>query len=112
MERCLGKSIRSSGYYVKLFNNSPIKGKAPTETEGLVQMLDHMRLMMRVNRFPNFLEEYWKESLEPYDDPLKQAYGVGAAEIIAGLRQLRDYQQQGIMKKHIDLSPLNSSKSL
>ena len=88
----------------------PIKGKTPTETDGLVQMLDQMRLMVRVWRFPNFLEDYWKESLEPYDDLLRQAYGVGAAEIIAGLKQINTYQKQGLMQKHIDV--MDATKKL
>lgn len=80
----------------------PPKNDPPSETDGLVQMLDHMRLMVRVNRFPNFQEDYWKESLEPYDTLLNRAYGVGAAGIITGLRELSNYQKQGIMGKHID----------
>lgn len=80
----------------------PPKNSPPTETDAVVQMLDQMRLMVRVQRFPNFLEDYWKESLDPYDNLLKQAYGVGSEAIIAGLKQLSDYQKQGLMHKQID----------
>ncbi len=77
------------------------KGKSPTEIEGLVHSLDLMRLMVRVNRFPNFLEDYWRTSLEPYDGLLKEVYGVGAAEVLAGLKQLSEHQRRGVIAKHI-----------
>lgn len=80
----------------------PGKNTPPSETDGLVQMVDQMRLMVRVMRFPNFQEDYWKESLEPYDSLLKRAYGVGAVDIIVGLKELSEYQKRGITQKHID----------
>jgi|GEM_PF-2417660 len=83
-------------------NTRPPKNSPPTETDGLVQMLDLMRLIVRVKRFQNFQHDYWKESLEPYDDLLKKAYGSSAADIITGLKQLEEYQKSGIMRKHID----------
>ena len=80
----------------------PTKEKPPSKTDELVQMVDQMRLMVRVMRFPNYQVDHWKESLEPYDNLLKKAYGVGAVEIIEGLKQLSEHQKRGIMQKHFD----------
>lgn len=80
----------------------PGKDTPPSETDRLVQMVDQMRLMVRVVRFPNFQEDYWKESLDPYDSLLRRAYGVGAETMIAGLKELSEYQKRGMMQKHLD----------
>lgn len=80
----------------------PTKRTPPSEIDSLVQMVDQMRLMVRVMRFPNFQEDYWKESLEPYDNLLARAYGVGSEAIIAGLKELSEYQKRGLVQKHID----------
>jgi hypothetical protein len=76
------------------------KGKDNPEIEDLVHTLDLKRLIVRVNRFPNFQEDYWRISFEPFNVLLKEAYGVNASEIIAGLKQLSEYQSRGIIEKH------------
>lgn len=78
------------------------KGKNVAEIESLVHSLDLMRLMVRVNRFPNFLEAYWRTSFEPYDNLLREVYGIGASEVVRGLKQLSDFQRRGIANKHVE----------
>jgi SEC-C motif len=79
------------------------KGKNSAEIESLVQSLDLMRLIVRVNRFPGFLEDYWRSSFEPYNSLLVEEYGITATQVIDGLKQLSNHQQRGVMAKHIAL---------
>lgn len=79
----------------------PTKSNPPSETDGLVQMIDQMRLNVRVMRFPNFQEDYWRESLLPYNNLLVKAYGIDAEGMVKGLGELSEFQKRGIMAKHL-----------
>ncbi|HSW92049.1 MAG TPA: SEC-C domain-containing protein [Candidatus Saccharimonadales bacterium] len=85
------------------------KGKNSAEIESLIHSLDLMRLMVRVNRYPNFLEEYWRTSFEPYNSLLEDVYDIGASEVVDGLKQLAEHQRRGIMGKHIALRDATES---
>lgn len=78
----------------------PTKKSPPSETDGLVQMIDQMRLNVRVMRFPNFQEDYWRESLSPYNNLLIQAYGIDAEGMIEGLSEISEFQKRGVIAKH------------
>ena len=78
----------------------PTKSNPPSETDGLVQMINQMRLNVRVMRFPNFQEDYWRESLLPYNDLLVKADGIDAEGMVKGLSELSEFQKRGITAKH------------
>lgn len=75
----------------------------PTEIDSLRFMLDGRRLMMRVRRYPLFLADYLRSSLSPYEQQIKEIYGVGVEEIITGLNQIDEYQKTGVLDRYRDV---------
>jgi hypothetical protein len=84
-----------------LMTRRAVAGKN-AEMDELVFQLDSMKLMVRINRHSHFQNQYWKISLEPYENELKRFYGVDSKTIIEGLNRIREYQSRGIMNRHLD----------
>lgn len=74
----------------------------PTEIDSLRYMLDSKRLIIRVKRYPIFLPDYLKASLEPFSTEIQELYGVGIDEIINGIQQIDDYQKTGVTGRYKD----------
>lgn len=83
-----------------LMTSTP-RNEEPSELEGLANQVNWMRLMVRVKGYPNFLEDYWKASFEPYGNLLKRTYGVDAVEVVESLKDLAQHQRQGPLQKHL-----------
>jgi hypothetical protein len=72
----------------------------PTEIDSLRHMLDSKRLMVRVKRYPTYLSDYLRASLEPYNEQIQEVYGVNVDEIIKGIEQINDYQKNGVTGRY------------
>lgn len=75
----------------------------PTEIDSLRFILDSRRLMMRVKRYSLFFTDYLRSSLSPYEQQIKEIYGVGVEEIIEGLGKIDDYQKTGVLGRYQDV---------
>lgn len=75
----------------------------PSETDELRFLLDSRRLAVRVRRYPNFLADYLTTSLAPYEQWLKEIYGVGSDELIEGLKTIEEYQRTGVLDRYRDV---------
>jgi hypothetical protein len=74
----------------------------PTVIDQLRSILDGRRLGIRVDRYPFFLPEHLRTSLEPYGPWIEQVYGISATQVIKGLVQIDDYLRMGVIARHID----------
>ena len=81
----------------------------PTEIDSLCFMLDGQRLMIRVKRYPLFFADYLRSSLSPYEQQIKEIYGVGVEEIIEGLGKIDDYQKTGVLGRYRDVHDLTDA---
>jgi hypothetical protein len=82
----------------------------PTEMEMLRFILDEQRLLVRVQRYPIFFADSLKTSLAPYEQQIKEIYGLDVETIIGELGKINEYQKTGIINKHFAFR--NSFKTL
>lgn len=75
----------------------------PSEIDELRYDIDSRRLMVRVKRYPFFLSDYLQTSLVPYEQWIKEIYGVDVKEIIEGLEKIHDYLKTGVMGRYNDV---------
>jgi hypothetical protein len=78
----------------------PTLTNPPTEIDELRFSLDSQRLIVRVQRYPLFLADHLRSSLQPYEQQIKEIYGVGAEEIVEGIGQINDYQKTGVLGRY------------
>jgi len=81
----------------------------PTEIDSLRFMIDGRRLMIRVNRYPFFLADYLRSSLSPYEQQIKEIYGIGVEKIIEELSQIDEYQKTGVLDRYRDVLDLENT---
>jgi hypothetical protein len=74
----------------------------PSPIDDLRFLLDGHRLAVRVDRYPFFLKDYWRDSLGPYAPWIKELYGIGVDELIAGLEAIEEYQKSGAIRRYFD----------
>jgi hypothetical protein len=82
----------------------------PSEIDDLRFQLDSERLALRGDRYPLFLQEYWRDSLGPYDPWIKQLYGISVDELITGLQAIEEYLKTGVLGRYADV--ISSSNAL
>jgi len=78
----------------------------PTEIDSLRFILDGRRLMIRVKRYPLFFADYMRSLLTPYEQQIKEFYGVDVDEIIDGLSKIDEYQKTGVLGRYRDVHDL------
>lgn len=74
----------------------------PSEIDDLRFHLDSARLAIRVQRYPFFLRDYWKDSLLPYKPWIKELYGISVEDLMHGLQALEEYQKTGVLGRYAD----------
>jgi len=80
----------------------PSKNNPPTEIDSLSHHINSYNLMVRVSRYPNFLADYWRTSLEPFDTELVRLYGISSADIIKELQKVEEFQKKGFAQQYQD----------
>lgn len=71
----------------------------PDELEEISELrftLDESRLIMRIKRYPLFLNDHLTSSLMPYVEEIQSIYGVSVHEIVEGLLAIKEYTRIGI----------------
>jgi hypothetical protein len=89
--------VRQTGNYIfsrKTFNTPS------DEIDEMRFILDSKRLAIRVSRYPIFFFDYLEASLSPYEQWIKDTYGVGTSEIIKGLQEIEEYQKRGALNRY------------
>src|SRR2546425_8983998 len=74
----------------------------PSEIDALRFHLDSARLGVRVDRYPIFLMDYWRDSLIPYAPWIKEVYGISVNDLISGLQAIEEYQKTGVWRRYAD----------
>jgi hypothetical protein len=74
----------------------------PSEIDELRFHLDIKRLSLRVRRYSFFMADHLKSSLTPYEQWIKDRYGVTVDQIIIGVRRIAEYEQTGVLKRYQD----------
>jgi hypothetical protein len=74
----------------------------PSEIDGLRFVVDHARLGIRIKRYPLFLVDCWRESLQCYEPWIKKVYGIGVDDLIRGFQAIEDYQRRGAIDRYGD----------
>ena len=95
-----GKVLRLTFTY--LFTRKTV-ATPPSEIDELRFTLDGRRLGVRVDIYPYFLPDHLRTSLEPYEQWIKQLYGVGVEQIINGLLQIAEYLKTGVTGRYEDV---------
>jgi hypothetical protein len=85
-----------------LFTRSTLT-KPPTEIDSLRFSSDQMRLMVRVHRYPAYLADYLRTSLQPFEAEIRAIHGVGVEHIVAGLLEIDQYQKSGVISRYADM---------
>jgi hypothetical protein len=93
------KVLRLTGNYLFTRKTSTTP---PSDMDELGFFLSNRLLMMRVDRYPMFLTDYLMTSLSPYEQWIKEIYGVGVPEIIKGLQEIDEYQKTGVLDRYRD----------
>lgn len=78
----------------------------PSTIDELRFDLDGRRLMIRVRRHPIFFTDHLRTSIIPYEQQIKEIYGVGAEEIIEELKKIDEYQKVGFLCRYSDIANL------
>lgn len=74
----------------------------PSEIDGLRFTVDHARLGIRIKRYQLFLVDHWRDSLQPYEPWIRDAYGIGVDDLIRGFQAIEDYQKRGAIERYSD----------
>jgi hypothetical protein len=72
-------------------------------------IIDSRRFAIRVNRYPFFLTDYLRTSLEPYTQWIKKTYKISVTEIINELRRIDEYQMYGVLDRYGEVKSLSES---
>ncbi|MFZ5501795.1 MAG: hypothetical protein ACOY58_07810, partial [Candidatus Micrarchaeota archaeon] len=83
------------------------RGTRPTEIEKLRFELDCRRLMIRVRRYSIYFSAHLRDELGPYEDAIKEAYGIDLPALIDGLEQVNSYQREGVTGRYHAFSVAN-----
>lgn len=84
----------------KWIMNRPTLNNPPDATDELRFFIDNKRLSVRVERYAVFMEDYWSDALTPYAAWISDTYGITVDELIAGLRNLHNYQKTGLIDRY------------
>lgn len=71
----------------------------PSSEPGVVELEFHAKstwTVIRGNRYQVLEEEFFRYALGPHDDALRQAYGIGAREVAAGIQAIADSFRTGM----------------
>lgn len=82
----------------------------PSEMDELRFYLDSARLAIRVNRYPVFLAQYWRDSLQPYEQWIQEVHHTNIDDLIAGLHMIEEFQKTGLFYRYEDY--YNSGRAL
>lgn len=88
-------NLTQSYLFTRKTQNTP-----PNEIDELRFALDGRRLMVRVKRYPIYFADHLRDSLTPYEDAIKEAYGIDVEELIRGLEQINSYQKEGVLDRY------------
>jgi hypothetical protein len=81
----------------------------PTPVDELRFMFDARRLGVRVQRYPFFLADHLRASLSPYEQQVKEVYGMGAEEIVEGLLKIDEYLRSGVIGRYLKVHDLTNA---
>jgi hypothetical protein len=76
-------------------------GTQPTNLDDLRFAFDSQRLLIRVRRYPIYFGDHLRDALSPYEDVIKEAYGIDLVELIRGLEEIDSYQKEGVMGRYL-----------
>ncbi|MHB0978161.1 MAG: YecA family protein [Minisyncoccota bacterium] len=85
--------------YAHLFTR-PTLTNPPTEIDELRFSLDGQRLIVRVQRYSVFLADHLRSSLLPYEQQIREIYGVGVEGIVDGISKINEYQKTGVIGRY------------
>jgi SEC-C motif len=72
----------------------------PSPIDDLCFLLDSERLGVRVQRYPLFMADFWRDSLTPYAPWIKDLYGISVDELVNSLLALQEYHQSGVLERY------------
>lgn len=100
--KCL--ELAQSYLFTRKTTSSP-----PSELDALRFSLDARRLLVRVRRYPIYFTDHLRDSLVPYDDAIKEAYGMDLNELLKGLEAINEYQKTGVVRRYQALKEANEA---
>lgn len=56
--------------------------------------------MVRMRHYPIYFADDLRDSLLPYADAIKQAYGINVSELLEGLEQINSYKKKGVLARY------------
>jgi SEC-C motif len=85
-----------------LFTRKP-RANPPSEIDELRFAVDSRRFAIRIRRYPIYFAEHLRDSLQPFESAVQDAYGISVELLVRGLEEIQAYEKTGIIDRYLAL---------